>query len=71
MSFPVHIDLAQYSSRTRWFMAAAWLLIAAKCVAVSWAIDRWHVPLHPAWIVAPTLVFAAVATAIWLTHTRE
>lgn len=52
-------------------MAAAWLLIAAKCVLVSWAIAHWHVPLHPAWIVAPTLVFATLATALWLTHTRE
>jgi hypothetical protein len=30
----------------------------------------WSVPLHPLWIVAPTLVFAAVATVIWLTHRR-
>jgi hypothetical protein len=71
VAHPVHLDIAQYAPKVRWFMAIAWLLIAVKCVLVSWAIAHWHVPLHPAWIVAPTLVFAALATALWLTHTRE
>lgn len=52
-------------------MAVAWVLILAKCVLVWWAIGHWHVPLHPAWIVAPTLVFAALATALWVTHREE
>lgn len=53
------------------FMVVAWVLILAKCVLVWWAIGHWHVPLHPAWIVAPTLVFAALATALWVTHREE
>jgi hypothetical protein len=50
----------------RWFLAAAWVLILAKCVAVTWAIDRWTVPIGAAWIVVPTLLIAALATGLWL-----
>lgn len=68
MHLPVHIDVAQYSRRMRWIMTVAWMVIAMKCVLVWWAIDYWHVPIHPMWIVAPTLIFAALATLIWATH---
>ena len=71
MHLPVHIDVAQYPRRVRWFMAIAWVVIAVKCVLVWWAMARWHVPFHPLWIVAPTLVFAALASALWLTHHEE
>jgi hypothetical protein len=54
-----------------WFMAAAWLVILAKCVWVWWAVGHWHLPVHPLWIVAPTLVCAALATALWLAHERR
>jgi hypothetical protein len=53
------------------FMYVAWTLILAKCALVWWAIGHWHVPLHPARIVAPTMVFAVLATALWLTHREE
>ena len=71
MTHPFHIDLAQYSIRTRWFMAAAWLVILVKCVVVRWAMDHWQVPFHSAWIIAPTLAFAALASVLWLTHQRD
>ena len=71
MNLPIHIDIAQYPRRVRWLMAVAWALIAVKCVVVWWAIGRWSVPVHPLWVVAPTLVFAALATAIWATHRAD
>lgn len=71
MTSPFSIDVAQCPSRIRWFMASAWLLIGLKCVLVWWAIDHWQVPFHPIWIVGPTLAFAALATAVWLTHHRD
>lgn len=49
-------------------MAVAWILIALKCVIVSWAIVRWSVPIHPLWVIAPTLLFAGLASVLWLTH---
>lgn len=56
------------SRRDRWFLGVAWSAIAAKCVLVWWAIAHWQVPVHPLWIVAPTLLCAALATALWVTH---
>jgi hypothetical protein len=29
------------------------------------------VPIAPAWIIAPTLVFAALATVFWFAHREE
>lgn len=49
-------------------MAIAWIVIIAKCGWVWWAVDHWHLPFHPLWIVLPTLVAAALATVLWLTH---
>jgi hypothetical protein len=71
MNLPSHFDLAQYPRRIRWVMALAWLLIAVKCSLVWWAIGRWHMPFHPLWIVAPTIVFAMLATGLWATHHEE
>jgi hypothetical protein len=71
MTNPLPIDVTQYSVRARWLMIIAWLLIVAKCIAVAWAVNRWHMPFHAAWVVVPTLVFAVLATGLWLTHHRE
>jgi hypothetical protein len=71
MNLHLHLDVAQYTPRVRWFMAAAWVLIVAKCFLVWWAIGHWNVPIHPLWIVAPTVAFAALATSIWLTHHED
>lgn len=61
----------QLPARMLWFMAAAWVLILAKCTAVWWAIGHWQVPIHPAWVIAPTLLLAAVATGLWAAHYGE
>jgi hypothetical protein len=62
------LDLRRTSVRTRWFMAVAWVAIAIKCMVVTWAVERWRLPFHPAWIVGPTLAFAALASGLWLVH---
>jgi len=61
-----HWDVSRYPVRMRWFLGAVWLLILAKCAVVWWAMAHWSVPFHPAWIVAPTLLLAALATGLWL-----
>lgn len=71
MHLPVHIDIAQYPRRVRWLMATAWLLIVVKCFAVWWAVGHWHMPFHPMWVIGPTLIFAGLATALWVTHHEE
>ena len=45
-------------------MTIAWALILLKCALIPWAIQRWDVPIHPGWIVWPTLLFAGFATLI-------
>jgi len=44
---------------------AGWLVIVAKCFLVIWAIDHWAVPVHPYWIIVPTILFAALCTAVY------
>ncbi len=43
-----------------------WVVIALKSVAVVWLFDRYHVPVNPLWVIAPTLVFAALCTLVYL-----
>jgi hypothetical protein len=71
MNLFIHIDLAQYPSRVRWLMAMAWILILAKCILIWWAVEHWQVPVHAFWVIGPTLVFAGLASLLWLTHARE
>ncbi|HUJ41989.1 MAG TPA: hypothetical protein VLW52_00155 [Opitutaceae bacterium] len=44
---------------------AGWLLIVVKCFVVIWVINRWAVPFHPYWIIVPTILMAALGTAIY------
>jgi hypothetical protein len=71
MNLPVHIDIGQYSPRVRWFVTIGWALIAVKCTLVWWAMTHWSVPFHPLWIVGPTLMFALLATVLWVTHQED
>ena len=63
--------LPQRSHATRTVMVIAWFLIAIKSVVVWQAIEHWHMPFHPMWIIGPTLAFAALATRLWLAHREE
>lgn len=68
MHLPTPLALRAPSVRVRWFMAIAWSVIVLKCVFVSWAVDHWRMPFHAWWVVAPTLVFALLATGVWVVH---
>jgi hypothetical protein len=43
-----------------------WAIIILKCVAVVWLFDHYHVPVSPLWVIAPTVVFAALCTLVYL-----
>jgi hypothetical protein len=43
-----------------------WAVIALKSVVVVWLFDRYHVPVNPLWVIAPTVVFAGLCTAVYL-----
>ena len=64
------IEHSDISPRFWTWLAIAWVLVIAKCLMVPWAIGHWHIPFGPAWIVVPTLIFAAVATLLLLTRFR-
>ncbi len=49
---------------------AGWLVIVVKSLLVIWAIDHWRVPFHPYWINVPTILMAALVTAIYLRRNR-
>lgn len=68
MNLDLHLPLARLSRADRWFLIGAWLVIVAKCVFVHWAFGHWNVPFNAWWIVSPTLIFAGVATQLWLSH---
>jgi hypothetical protein len=42
-----------------------WVLIALKCWLISWLIQKYHVPINPLWVIAPTLVFAVMCTFVY------
>lgn len=71
MHLSKYVAVAQYPRSARRVMAGAWLLIAVKCGLIWWAVGHWHMPFHPMWIVGPTLVFAGLATGLWLTHRED
>jgi hypothetical protein len=52
-------------------MAVTWLLIVAKCILVTWAVRHWQAPIHPGWIVWPTIAFGVLATGLWLGHRTQ
>jgi len=42
-----------------------WALIVLKSFAVVWAFNHYSLPFSPLWVVAPTVIFAALATAAY------
>ena len=46
-------------------IVAGWLLIVIKCFVIIWAINHWAVPIHPTWIILPTILMAALCTAVY------
>lgn len=45
-----------------------WILIAAKCGAVVWLVERYHMKFDPLWVNGPTVVFALMCTAAYFLH---
>ena len=49
-------------------LIVGWIVILAKCLATPMFITRWSIPIHPGWVIVPTLIFAGVVTFLALTH---
>ncbi|HZZ20117.1 MAG TPA: hypothetical protein VFE25_12140 [Opitutaceae bacterium] len=59
-------DRPARSRRTERVLAICWVLIVAKSFAVVWLFNHYHIPVNPLWVIAPTFVFAALCTAVYL-----
>lgn len=54
------------SRRAERWIIAGWILISVKCVAIWWLIETYRVPIHPLWLVGPTVLFGFLATAAYI-----
>jgi len=59
-------DKSPRNRRVERVIAICWVLIVLKSFAVIWLFDRYHVPVNPLWVIAPTFIFAALITAVYL-----
>jgi len=46
--------------------AICWVVILVKSFAVIWLFDHYNVPVNALWVIAPTIVFATLCTAVYL-----
>ncbi|MCS6243582.1 MAG: hypothetical protein H2172_06995 [Opitutus sp.] len=65
-SSPSPLPREPRNPRAEKWIAAGWMLILVKCALIWWAIIAYAVPIHPLWLVAPTIAFAALATALYI-----
>ena len=54
------------SLRSERWLLAGWVFITIKCTAIWWAIVTYYVPVHPMWLVGPTVLFGLLATALYI-----
>ncbi|HKB89804.1 MAG TPA: hypothetical protein VKC60_04710 [Opitutaceae bacterium] len=67
-AFIKEVTIRHRSARSRRLervIAAGWILIGVKCALVVWAINHWHVPIDPLWVIAPTIAMAALCTLVY------
>jgi len=57
---------APRNRRVERVLALGWVIIVGKSFAIYWLFGRYHIPVNPLWVVAPTIVFAALVTALYL-----
>jgi len=56
---------APRNPRVERVIAVCWAVIIIKCVATVWLFDHYKVPISALWVVAPTVIFAALCTAVY------
>jgi len=67
-AFIQDVAVTERIARDPWaerIILAGWLVITAKCLLVIWAIGHWSVPFHPYWVIVPTILMAALCTAVY------
>jgi len=49
-------------------VVVGWILIALKCTLMPTVFQHYQVPIHPGWVIVPTLIFGALVTVLIATH---
>jgi len=52
-------------------LSIGWIVVLAKCLAAPAVMRHFEVPIHPGWVIVPTLIFAALVTVLVLGHDWE
>lgn len=48
------------------FLKLGWAVIVVKSVLVAWLFEHYHVQVNALWVIAPTVAFGALCTAVYL-----
>jgi hypothetical protein len=67
-AFIREVEVKDRMPRNPWMerlLLVCWLLIVIKCFFVIWAVNRWSIPFSPYWIILPTILMAALCTAVY------
>jgi hypothetical protein len=51
--------------RVERLIMAGWIVILAKSYGVLWIFSHYQVPVSPLWVIAPTVAFACLCTAVY------
>ncbi|MEO6875063.1 MAG: hypothetical protein ABI222_09600 [Opitutaceae bacterium] len=68
-SFVQEVRIKQRSPRNPRIERAivlGWEFIVLKSVFVIWAVQKYHLPFNPAWVIAPTVIFALLCTGVYI-----
>lgn len=58
-------ELSERNRRMERLIGIFWCVIVVKCVLIWWLIKHFRIPFSPWWVVAPTLIFAGLCTAVY------
>ena len=62
---PEEERLSRHRRRIETLIGVCWGLIVLKCFAVVWVVHHYAMPFSPLWVIAPTVVFAFLATSLY------
>ena len=48
------------------FLIVGWIFILAKCLASSWAVSHYQIPIDPLFVWIPSFLFGGVCTGLYL-----
>jgi hypothetical protein len=51
--------------RTEKLILTGWAFILLKSWAIIWLVGKYRVPINADWVIVPTVIFAAVCTAVY------